>query len=148
MAYCSWTNIHCLFRNFYQFLYPVQEFRLKIDTLKNGTSCIGLYGSAPEILLPIIGIKHIEKTRFWSSIVIIVYEIWVQEDKPCKISAPSTRIHFHRKRYRFQWKRNNCIASTHHFRIVYISFSVIYTKTMNIEILRMTGEVNPQRLDK
>ena len=35
---------------FYQFLYPVQEFRLKIDTLKKGTSRIGLYGSAPRVL--------------------------------------------------------------------------------------------------
>ena len=48
MAYCSWTNIHDLFRNFYQFLYPVQEFRLKIDILKNGTSRICLYGSPPS----------------------------------------------------------------------------------------------------
>ena len=31
---------------FGQFLYPVQEFRLKNDTLKNGTSRIGLYGNA------------------------------------------------------------------------------------------------------
>ena len=30
-----------------QFSYPVQEFMLKNDTLKNGTSRIGLYGSAP-----------------------------------------------------------------------------------------------------
>ena len=37
--------------------------------------------------------------------------------------APSTRIHFDRKRYRFQWKRNDCIASSHRFRIVFISFS-------------------------
>ena len=27
--------------------YPVQEFMLKNDTLKNGMSHIGLYGSAP-----------------------------------------------------------------------------------------------------
>ena len=31
-----------------QFSYPVQEFMLKNDTLKNGTSRIGLYGSAPR----------------------------------------------------------------------------------------------------
>ena len=30
-----------------QFSYLAQEFMLKNDTLKNGTSCIGLYGSAP-----------------------------------------------------------------------------------------------------
>ena len=30
-----------------QFLYPVQEFTLKIDTPKNRTSCIGLYESVP-----------------------------------------------------------------------------------------------------
>ena len=30
-----------------QFSYPVQEFTLKNDTPKNGTSCIGLYGSVP-----------------------------------------------------------------------------------------------------
>ena len=28
--------------------YPVQEFMLKTDTLKNGMSRIGLYGSAPR----------------------------------------------------------------------------------------------------
>ena len=27
--------------------YPIQEFMLKTDTLKNGMSRIGLYGSAP-----------------------------------------------------------------------------------------------------
>ena len=32
---------------FDQFSYPDQEFRLKTDTLKNGTSRICLYGSAP-----------------------------------------------------------------------------------------------------
>ena len=32
---------------FDQFLYLFQEFRPKIDTLKNGTSRIGLYGSPP-----------------------------------------------------------------------------------------------------
>ena len=30
-----------------QFSYPVQEFTLKNDTLKNGTSHIGLYGTPP-----------------------------------------------------------------------------------------------------
>ena len=30
-----------------QFSYPVKEFMLKNDALKNGTSCVGLYGSAP-----------------------------------------------------------------------------------------------------
>ena len=40
--------ITCL-ETFDQFLYPVQEFRLKIDILKNGTSHIGLYGSAPSL---------------------------------------------------------------------------------------------------
>ena len=34
---------------FDQLLYPVQEFRWKIDTLKNGTFRICLYGSAPGI---------------------------------------------------------------------------------------------------
>ena len=38
--------------------------------------------------------------------------------------APSTRIRFHRKRYRFQWKRNDCIAYTYRFRIVFILFSL------------------------
>ena len=33
-----------------QFSYPVQEFMLKNDTLKNGRSRIGLYGSAPRAL--------------------------------------------------------------------------------------------------
>ena len=31
--------------------YPVQEFMLKNDTLKNGMSHIGLYGSAPPRVL-------------------------------------------------------------------------------------------------
>ena len=39
--------------------------------------------------------------------------------------APSTRIRFHRKRYRFQSKRNDCISSTHRFRIVFIFFSLV-----------------------
>ena len=35
-----------------QFSYPVQEFMLKNDTLNNGTSRIGLYGSAPRVTQP------------------------------------------------------------------------------------------------
>ena len=38
-----------------QFSYPVQEFMLKNDTLKNGTSRIGLYGSAPPRTLFVRG---------------------------------------------------------------------------------------------
>ena len=38
--------------------------------------------------------------------------------------APSTRIRFYRKRYRFQCKRNDCIASTHRFHIIFILFSL------------------------
>ena len=32
IAYCSLTNHHNLFRNFWSTLYPVQEFRLNNDT--------------------------------------------------------------------------------------------------------------------
>ena len=32
--------------------YPVQEFMLKTDTLKNGMSHIGLYGSTPPPRVP------------------------------------------------------------------------------------------------
>ena len=39
--------------------YPVQEFMLKTDTLKNGMSRIGLYGSAP---LP-LGVVFIIQTK-------------------------------------------------------------------------------------
>ena len=34
----------------YYVSYPVQEFMLKTDTMKNGMSYIGLYGSAPPPL--------------------------------------------------------------------------------------------------
>ena len=47
IAYCSWTNSHNLFRNLWSISYPVQEFMLENDTLKNDTSRIGLYRSAP-----------------------------------------------------------------------------------------------------
>ena len=38
-----------------QFSYPVQEFMLINDTLKNGTSRTGLYGSAPHPGLRLLG---------------------------------------------------------------------------------------------
>ena len=41
----------------------------------------------------------------------------------CFIEALSTRIRFLRKWYRFQSKRNRCIATKHRFRIVFILFS-------------------------
>ena len=37
--------------------YPVQEFMLKTDTLKNGMSHIGLYGSAPPGVVFIVQTK-------------------------------------------------------------------------------------------
>ena len=51
-----------------QSLYPVQEFRLKIDTLKNVTSRIGLYGSAPW------GggsIQYFRVKNFWQCLIVL-----------------------------------------------------------------------------
>ena len=54
IIYCSWKQQRIVLEQIVitcfgiseQFSYPVQEFMLKNDTLKNGTSRIGLYGSA------------------------------------------------------------------------------------------------------
>ena len=60
---------------------------------------------------------------------------------------PSTSIRFHQKRYRFinqKTKHNDCIASTRPFRIVIISFSAVYTKTMKT-IKRIENRKNQRK---
>ena len=67
IAFCSWTTSHNPSRNFWSiFSYPVQEFMLKDDTLKNGTSRIGFYGSAPPV--PGAGIFKEKISEPWVSL--------------------------------------------------------------------------------
>ena len=51
MIYCSEQIIVACVGIFDQFLYPVQEFKLKIDTLQNGTSRVDLNESASRVFL-------------------------------------------------------------------------------------------------
>ena len=66
---------------FYQFSYNVQEFMLKNDTLKSGTSRIGLYGSAPlgarftHIFFSIILDESVVSQRFIVDCYISLYHI-------------------------------------------------------------------------
>ena len=46
-VFCSLTNSHNSFRNFWSIFIPRSGIYAENDTLKNGTSRIGLYGSAP-----------------------------------------------------------------------------------------------------
>ena len=68
---------------FYQFLYPVQEFKLKIDILKNGTFRICLYGRVPPP--PGIELDLLRVLRFEVLDITVDSDILPSPDMPASV---------------------------------------------------------------
>ena len=59
--------------------------------------------------------------------ILVDYSVCIIYDL-CKVGR-SARIRFHRKRYCFQWKRNDCVGYTHRLRVIFTMFSLETEKT-------------------